>query len=211
MPDEHDEHTVPCKLGLTECKRTRPTDILKWARVKQPRMFPHLRPRGAKSLTNGRKPVELPNDDIPDLGGSDDRCERARRLGPRSIQTLDACVCFAADLSETVGGVDELSDGRKAELLADIETLGHWARASLTPELVWHEADSNVPGHLQYFDDERGPEESRYVIVPVKTKGGRFSRYAVTEDGRLIDEVKDADEAKWKAREHAANNPPDRE
>ena len=117
--------------------------------------------------------------------------------------------CFAVDLSETIG-VDELSDERKAELLADIEKLGRWARANLTPELVWHEAASNTPDHLQYFDDERGPDESRYVIVPVKTKTGRISRYAVTDDGRLIDEVKTADEANEIAQTHAENNPPDR-
>ena len=49
----------------------------------------------------------------------------------------------------------------------------------LAAGIVWHEADSDVPGRSQYFDDEQGPEESRYNIVPVKTKGGRFSCYAV--------------------------------
>jgi hypothetical protein len=46
-PDEGDD-TVPCRLDLTECQRTRPTDILKWARQKQRHLFPHLRPRGSE-------------------------------------------------------------------------------------------------------------------------------------------------------------------
>jgi hypothetical protein len=64
-PDEYDETTVPCRLDLTECKRTRPTDILKWAREKQRHLFPHLAPRGAVS-NNKRKPAELPDDGVPD-------------------------------------------------------------------------------------------------------------------------------------------------
>ena len=36
-----------------------------------------------------------------------------------------------------------------------------------------------------------------------------FSRYAVTDDGRPVDEAKTADEAKALAKEE--NNPPDRE
>ena len=77
--------------------------------------------------------------------------------------------------------------------------------------IVWHEAASNIPGHRQYFDDERGPDESRYNVVPMKTKAGRFSRYCVDENGRPIGGAKTADEAKALAQEHVANNPPDRE
>jgi hypothetical protein len=48
-PDsDGDDNIVPGRLDLTDCKRTRPTDIMKWARKEQPHLFPHLHPPKAR-------------------------------------------------------------------------------------------------------------------------------------------------------------------
>ena len=65
--DEHDGTTVPCRLDLADCRRTVPTDIMKWAREKQRHLFPHLRPHAAKPVMNSRPRPDNLNDDIPDL------------------------------------------------------------------------------------------------------------------------------------------------
>ena len=46
---DEDDTTIHGRLDLTECKRTTPTDILKWARKEQGHLFPHLAPNGAKT------------------------------------------------------------------------------------------------------------------------------------------------------------------
>jgi hypothetical protein len=70
VEDPDDENAIPLKLDLTECKRVRPTDIIKWARETQPLLFDDLR---AKALTPQQpkqsKSADL-EDEMPDLGGT---------------------------------------------------------------------------------------------------------------------------------------------
>jgi hypothetical protein len=111
--------------------------------------------------------------------------------------------CIAGALSRFDDDIEGLSDEDATTLIEKTEELLRLSRERMRILARGRQRRSR----RQYFDDERGPDESRYVIEPVRTKTGRFWRYAATDDGRLIDEA--ADEAK--ALEHVANNPPDRE
>jgi hypothetical protein len=68
----------------------------------------------------------------------------------------------------------------------------------------WHETDSQLRGHSVYYDDPRGPDHSRFQIVPVATRAGRFARYSVRdEEGSEIGEARTVEEAKAIAQQQA--------
>jgi hypothetical protein len=101
------------RLDLTECKRTRPTDIMKWAKQKQPWLFPH-RPR------HGRPAFPPPtiDDGIPDLTGH----------GPTPLED-----CVLKALSR-YGDIERMDERRKLALLGKIERLAHWAKQHLAED-----------------------------------------------------------------------------
>lgn len=77
---------VPCRLDLTHCKRTRPTDIMKWARKDQPQVFPHLSrhatPTAKAKVSPARSPHGVPADAIPEFSD-------VRKLLARVLREVD--------------------------------------------------------------------------------------------------------------------------
>ena len=72
-----------------------------------------------------------------------------------------------------------------------------------SPRRKWIAAKSAFPGHPQYYDNEAGPDASRFGIVPAATPTGRFSRYSVRDEGYEIGTARTFEEAAALAQKHA--------
>ena len=95
---------------------------------------------------------------------------------PRKTK-LENCISRALYLIDTEPHTN-LSPNRKRALYSDIHCLLEWAKDDLSPTGRWYtQPSSNLRGHHVYYDDIRGPDHSRYLITPIATKTGRFSRY----------------------------------
>ena len=139
IEDPEDENGAALKLDLLLCKRVRPTDIIKWAREKQPLLFDDLRGKAVAKLTKSRE--DFPEDDIPDLGGDEpapgdeDGDDDNDTFAP--FRLLSDHLSAAMSVSATIN-VAKLSDKRKAEMLTEVEkmveyvgNLAKWARKNL--------------------------------------------------------------------------------
>jgi hypothetical protein len=89
------EGAMPCRLDLTDCKRTLPTDIMKWARQKQPHLFPHLAHQHPKTrkipmgpAVSFTRPAFVP-DPIPDLASDHGHVNNLRELLDRILTEVD--------------------------------------------------------------------------------------------------------------------------
>jgi len=141
IEDPEDENGATLKLDLLLCKRVRPTDIIKWAREKQPLLFDDLRAKAAAKEAKSKE--DFPEDDIPDLGGDepasgDDEKEEDDTFSP--FKVLSDHLNAAMKLSATIN-VTKLSDERRVEMLAEVEkmveyvgNLAKWARKNLKVE-----------------------------------------------------------------------------
>jgi hypothetical protein len=73
--------------------------------------------------------------------------------------------------------------------------------------ITWHKRASEIPGHFEY-GDAQDEDEDHYAIVPMPTKTGRFSYYAVTDGGpRMFGKARTIESAMAIAQEHADSNP----
>jgi len=138
IEDPEDENGAALKLDLLLCKRVRPTDIIKWAREKQPLLFDDLRAKAVTKIAKSKE--DFPEDDIPDFGDDeptpgDDESVDDDILAP--FKVLSDHLSAAMSVSATIN-VTKLSDKRKAEMLAEVEkmvehvgNLAKWARKNL--------------------------------------------------------------------------------
>lgn len=88
LEDPDADNGAALKLNLTECKRVRPTDIIKWARGCQPLLFDDLRAKAMQPKKSKTPP--LPSDDVPDLvnGGPDKGAPELEGLRSRMVAIL---------------------------------------------------------------------------------------------------------------------------
>jgi hypothetical protein len=189
---EDDETAIAEKLDLTGCQRVRPTDIIKWARKRQPQLFPKI--KGDKGK---KKPADT---------GKADLFEPDEEIGPLGVGEEKATLSLRAEniqLRSTVASLIEKIARFREKLGYDTQT---------SPEgLDWvHKATTSIG---------LGRDERTYRI---ERKGRKNFQYLVTFDddvtvtrplGDVFDAVQEAHDslagAMAACEAHYVANPPE--
>jgi hypothetical protein len=165
--------------------------------------------RHMNERVNSPRNMALADEDLESFrekGGNRDKKKPLPRLPddgiPELVRQGDGTMTLAGHISgalDHVGEIVTLSNRDKTALADQLNKL-----LSECFRWEWYEAASDIPGHNIHFDDERGPDHSRFVIKPIKTKAGGFRHYTIGDGGwGHVANVKSLDKAFKVALEHA--------